>query len=72
MAPNTTMLKSGALLAMSALLVLSMLAVEAQASGFFCPLGCSVVKCGSQRCEQIGFMECECNNKPVRRGYPWG
>jgi hypothetical protein len=58
MAPTTTMLKSGALLAMSALLVLSMLAGEAQA--FFCPAGCGVVNCGRQRCKDTGFMACEC------------
>jgi hypothetical protein len=52
------MLKSGALLAMSAVLVLSMLAGEAQA--FFCPAGCGVVNCGRQRCKDTGFMACDC------------
>jgi hypothetical protein len=59
MAPTSTMLKSGALLAMSAVLVLSMLAGEAQA--FFCPVGCSVVNCGNRRCDDTGYMSCECN-----------
>lgn len=58
MAPTTTMLKPGALLAMSAVLVLSMLAGEAQA--FFCPLGCGAVNCGRRRCVDLGVMSCDC------------
>jgi hypothetical protein len=58
MGRTTTMLKSGALLAMSALLVLSMLTGEAQAC--LCPLGCGVVNCGRQRCKDTGFLSCEC------------
>jgi hypothetical protein len=58
MAATTTMLKSGALLAMSAVLVLSLLAGEAQA--FFCPLGCGAVNCGRRRCKDTGFMACDC------------
>jgi hypothetical protein len=57
MAPSTTMLKSGAMLAMSAVLVLSMLAGEAQA--FVC-FGCNVVNCGNRRCVDLGFMSCDC------------
>jgi hypothetical protein len=57
MAATTTMLKSGALMAMSAVLVLSMLAGEAQA--FFCPFGCGAVNCGRQRCTG-GGMGCDC------------
>jgi hypothetical protein len=60
MAPTTTMLKSGALLAMSAVLVLSLLAGEAQA--FWCPFGCGVVNCGRRRCVDTGFSACECEN----------
>jgi hypothetical protein len=69
MAPTTTMLKSGALLAMSAVLVLSMLAGEVQA--FFCPLGCSSVNCGpGRRCKDEDFMSCECVDWKTPRGRP--
>jgi hypothetical protein len=59
MARTTTMLKSGALLAMSALLMLSMLAGEAHADEF-CYFGCQTRNCGRRRCKDTSFFRCEC------------
>jgi hypothetical protein len=51
-------LKKLALLGMSALVAVSMMAGQAEA--FWCPFGCGPVSCGGERCcYGTGYMSCE-------------
>lgn len=50
-------LKKLALLGMSALVAVSMMAAKADA--FFCPFGCGPVACGDKCCYSSSYMSCE-------------